>query len=718
MSQTESLLSPDWYRLAFMRPRLRPGVGVSRQRVRNQTWYVLSDPVSGRHHRVNEVAYGLIACCDGRRSLDDVWASRVEVEGEDAPTQGEAIRVFIEAFRANLFVGDVAPDAGAIVKGHTRERQRRQRAAINPFAFPVPLWDPDNWLNRWSAATAWLYSLRAQALIWLLIGLGGVTLLLNLQDITADAAAQLGSGRMLLILWLVFPLIKAIHELSHAFAVKAFGGEVHEIGISLLMLTPVPYVDASASIAFPSRRQRMIVAAAGLAAEALLASLALMVWLVLEPGLAREIALALVLIGGISTVLVNGNPLLRFDGYYILSDALGLPNLAGRSQRFWADLIKRRVLGLTLPPARTWAAGERGWLIAYAPLSWLCRLVLMMVLATALAAGNVALGLAVLVLGLWFVAGRPAYASLSWLFKSEELTGQRARAGAFVAAGLLAGASLMLAVPMPDRSYAPAVVWVPDDALVRAATDGFLTEWLVHDGEAVAAGTVIARLSNATLQAGLDRVEAEIRERQVERVAAFGQDAKQATILADELRRLMAERDRQLERIQGLDVIAGTAGTASIDTKRLRLGQYLNQGELLGQILPAQVTLVRALVSNDDIAAVREIVNTRANAIQVTLASGGPALAATVERAVPRGSVSLPTAALGDKAGGSIRVAAEDPSGQTAREPRFVFDLRLAAPGNARVGTRALATFSYDDASLVELLGRYTRRLLLRHFSA
>lgn len=716
MSQAESLLSPDWYRLAFMRPRLRPGVGVSRQRVRNQIWYVLSDPVSGRHHRVNEVAYGLIACCDGRRTLDDVWASRVEVEGDDAPTQGEAIRVFIEAFRANLFIGDVAPDAGAIIRSHTRDRRRRRRAAINPFAFPVPLWDPDSWLNRWAGVTTWLYGLRAQAVIWSVISIGALILLFNLSDITADAAAQIGSGRMLLILWLVFPLIKAVHELSHAFAVKAFDGEVHEIGISLLMLTPVPYVDASASIAFPSSRQRMIVAAAGVAAEALIATLGLLLWLFLEPGLARQIALAVVLIGGISTVLINGNPLLRFDGYYVLSDALGLPNLAGRSQRYWADLLKRRLLGLKLPPARAWAAGERGWLVVYAPLSWCCRLVLMLVLAMALAAGNAALGLLVLCLGLWFVAGRPVHAMLSWLFKSEELTGQRARAAAFVAAGLLAGASLMLAVPMPDRSHAPAVVWVPDDALVRAGTDGFLEEILVQDGQKVEVGTPVARLSNQTLVADLAKVEAEIRQRQVERGAAFGQDAKRATIVADELRRLTAERERQLQRIAGLVVTASAAGTVSVDARRLRLGQYLSQGELLGQVLPARVSLVRALVSNDDIAAVREIIATRPDAIRVTLASGGPALAATVERAVPKGSATLPTAALGDRAGGSIQVAADDPSGQTAREPRFVFDLRLEGPTDARVGTRALATFSYDDASVVELMGRHARRLLLRHF--
>ncbi|HSW23368.1 MAG TPA: hypothetical protein VLJ62_11420, partial [Burkholderiaceae bacterium] len=112
----ESLLSPDWYRVASMRPRLRDGVRVTRQRVRGETWYVLSDPMTGRHHRFNALAYGLIAGCDGQRTLDDVWAARAAIDGDDAVTQGEAIRIFSQAFGANLFIGDIAPDAVAIVR--------------------------------------------------------------------------------------------------------------------------------------------------------------------------------------------------------------------------------------------------------------------------------------------------------------------------------------------------------------------------------------------------------------------------------------------------------------------------------------------------------------------------------------------------------------------------------------------------------------------------
>jgi len=716
MNAGEPLLSPDWYRVAFMRPRLRPGVAVTRQRVRGQTWYVMSDPVSGRHHRVNDVAYGLIACCDGGRTLDDIWAARVDTLGDDAPTQGEAIRVVIEAFRANLFVGDVAPDATGVVNAHLRDQHRRRRAAINPLAFRLPLWDPDAALAGWAVRLGWLFHAPAQRIVWAVIGLGALLFLMQGGAVLALADGRIATGRMLFILWLVYPLIKGLHELAHALAVKSLGGQVHEIGITLLMLTPVPYVDASASVAFADKRDRMTVAAAGIATEALLAVVALVAWLLLEPGLARDVAFAVVFIGGVSTVLVNGNPLLRFDGYFILCDALELPNLAGRSIRYWQDLLKR-TLRLRLVSARQWAPGERCWLLAYAPLAWLCRTALLVALAAWVAGHSAVLGMLLLLAAGWLAIGKPMWATLTWAFGADELNGQRSRALAAVVAGVAAVSVLTLEVPLPRRSHAPAVVWLPDDALARAGTEGFLAELLVADGAQVEAGAAIARLVNEPLRTEFEVIERKLAVQEVKRATSFGEDAKAAAIANDELERLRAERDGLRSRIGQLTLRAGAPGRVAIDTRRVIPGQFVAQGELLAQVLPAGAPLVRALVSNEDVAAVRELLGERPEAVRVTLAhDGGAAQAAIFERAVPQGTVALPSAALGDHAGGSISLNPDDTSGRTAREPRFQFDLRLGAGVDARIGARALVTFVHEDACLATLLGDFARRSFLRHF--
>ena len=123
----------------------------------------------------------------------------------------------------------------------------------------------------------------------------------------------------LIALWFSYPLVKGLHELGHAFAVKRWGGEVHEIGILFLVFMPVPYVDASAASVFPGKRRRMVVGAAGIAVELFLAAIAIFVWVSVEPGWTRHVAYSVMLVGGVSTLLFNGNPLLRFDGYYVFA---------------------------------------------------------------------------------------------------------------------------------------------------------------------------------------------------------------------------------------------------------------------------------------------------------------------------------------------------------------------------------------------------------------
>ncbi len=710
---TEPLLSQDWYRVAHMRPRLRSGVRVSRQQVRGETWYVLSDPVSGRHHRFNDIAYALIGSCDGQATLDEVWAARVTVDGDNAPSQAEAIRVFSQAFAANLFIGDVAPDAAAIIKAHSRTERKRRRAAVNPLAFRLPLWNPDPFLTAHLHRVAWLFSRGAGVAIALILGLGAMLLALNVDALGAFARRELGTGQMLLIMWLVYPVMKLLHEFAHAFAVKVYGGEVHEMGITLLLLTPIPFVDASASVAFSDKKQRITVAAAGIVVEAVLASFALALWLAFETGVARDLAFAVVFIGALSTLAVNGNPLLRFDGYYVLCDAAELPNLAQRSAQYWQYLLKRRLLNLRHVRFGGRAQGERAWLLGYAPLSLLYRTLLLVLLAVLAAQWSAALGLSLLALAAWPLLIKPAWLSLRWVVGSPELRDQRARAALALMLAVITAGALGVGVPLPQRTHAPGVVWLPDDALVRLATDGFVEQFLRSDGDAVDAGTAIAQLRNEPLHVELARVEALIVRAQVERATRFELDAQRTAAAEDELVRLGAERDRLHERLAGLTVRAAVAGRLVIDPRRVVAGQYVAQGELIAQVLPAGAPLVRALVRNVDIGLVRE--RPGEISVQLSHADGAP-LHAVLDSAVPKASTSLPTPALGDAAGGSIALDSSDASGKTAREPHFQVDLKLPSGAPAHIGARALVTFAHGDASAAELIGRFVRQSFLRHF--
>ncbi len=712
---TPSLLSPHWYRVAYLKPRLKSGVRIARQAVRGQTWYVLTDPVSGRHHRFDALAYGLIAACDGVRTIDDIWAQRVDALGDDAPTQAEAIEVFSQAFAANLLAGDVAPEAGAVMRAQRKRRAQRRRATLNPLAFKLPLWDPDRFVTRHLHWVAWCYGAAMQPLILLAMAAGAALLAWHFDDFSAHAAAHLTQGRTLILMWMAYPLVKLLHELAHAFAVKAFGGEVHEMGISLLLLTPVPYVDASAAAAFERKRARVAVGAAGIVVEWLLASAALALWVLLEPGLLRDAAFAVAFIGGLSTLAFNANPLLRFDGYHVLCDAFELPNLASRSARCWQAALKRLATGRVALSAPAAQGSERAWLWAYAPASWLYRGALTLTLAVAVADWNAWLGLALLALALWWIGLGPLVAALRWALRSSEVYGVRARVAGLAVSALALAVTGATWWPLPHRTHAPGVVWLPDEALVRPGADGFIEAVLVSDGQQVVAGQPLLRLSNEPLRLELQRVSAEWRQQQVEHLAALETDALRAALAADRAAALAAERERLAERVAALEVRAAVAGRVAIDTRRLVVGRWLTQGQVAAHVLTPGAPLVRALVANEDIALVRE----RPGRIGVALASDARTeLTADWQRSVPRATRTLFTPALGAAAGGPIALDPSDPEGRTALEPRFEVELRLPQDAVVPIGARAWVTFLHGDATLAELSARAVRRAFLRHFQA
>ena len=715
MQLREPIQSPMWYRIAALKPTLRVGVRVSRQLVRGQAWYVLNDPLTGRHHRFNEPAYRLLALCNGERSIDEIWAAQAAGDGSDAPTQGQAMQVFRQAHEAHLLAGSVAPDVLAVLQSQQRGRKLRHNAAVNPLSFKLPLWDPDRFLGAHAHRVAALLGAAGpgRGLAWALALVGVITLLLHAGDLAAYGDTRLGSPRLLLLLWLAYPLMKLVHELAHAFTVKLHGGEVHEIGVTLMFLTPVPYVDASASAGFDQARDRIAVAAAGILVELLLAGLALVLWLLLEDGLARDASFAVVVVGGLSTLLVNGNPLLRFDGYFVFCDAAGLPNLGLRSLRWWQVQLQRRWLGTRHARFGPLAPGERAWLIAYAPLAWAYRSALLLGLALLAAGWSAMLGLVLLGLALWLGLARPLMLAGRWIATAPEAAGRRLRAGVAAALPLVAALLIAFVVPLPQRSHAPAVVWLPDDAVVRLAVAGVVEEILVADGQSVSAGAPMARLQNEPLRADLQRVQAQLQRQEVDRAGSFDHDAARAATADENAARLRAEEVRLTTQVEQLIVRAAIDGQVMLRDTPRELGRWLEQGHTLARVLPPGAPIVRALIHNDDI----ELVRAAPGKVRVALATAAPTvLVAQPGRVQPQATSALPTAALGDSAGGTIALDPADARGMTAREPRFQLDLTLPAGVAVPVGTRALVTFTHGSASLARLAARAWRGAFLRHF--
>ncbi len=372
---SSSLFSEQWYRVADTKPRLRAQVKVQRQRWRDQLWYILSDDATGRHHRINDAAYQFIGRCDGRQTVQQVWDVVLEALGDSAPTQDEVIDLLAKLYDSELLQFDRTPEVDVLFLRQSERTFSRQKAMINPLSFRLPLGDPTRWLARLQPLGDILFR---QFVFWLWLGavlLAAIAALSHWDSLQNHATLHLLTPRYLALSWICFPLIKTLHEIGHGLAVRHWSGEVHEFGVSLLVLVPAPYVDATAASAFLGRSERVLVSASGIMVELGLAALAMLVWLNSEAGWIKDTAFVVMLIGSVSTLLFNSNPLLRFDGYYILTDLLDLPNLSSRSTTYWMHLLRKHLLRLHSDTPQI-GHGERKWLLFYAPLSLLYRLLI------------------------------------------------------------------------------------------------------------------------------------------------------------------------------------------------------------------------------------------------------------------------------------------------------------------------------------------------------
>lgn len=719
-----TLLSPLWYRVAELRPRLKPHLKLHRHHYRGQVWFVLHDPGSGRSHRFTPGARLVLNGMDGQHSIAQLWAAAQRRLGEGAPTQDELIGLLGQLHHADLMQCDVTPDAAELFqRGRDQSRAKAKQAFGNPMALKFPLFDPHRLLDVLVPLVRPLWN-RWGLLLWLaLVGSAGTLALMHRAELSANVADRVLAAHNLVLLGLLFPLIKLLHELGHGVAARMRGGEVHEIGVMLLVFMPVPYVDASAASTFRSRWDRAIVGAAGMGVELLLAALAMFVWLLVEPGFVRSLAFNTMLVAGVSTLVFNGNPLLRYDGYYILADLLEMPNLGNRANRYIGHLIERFAFGLHDTDPLATSTAERLWLAFYAIASFAYRMLVAAAIVLFIAGEFFVVGV---VLALWAAVtmiGLPAWRTLALLVKSPRLAPVRTRAYA-VSAGAAALLGLALFVlPAPLRTQAEGVVWLPEQSLVRAGGAGFVSQLLVPPGSSVAAGTPVAALSDPVLDAQLRVAEARAAELQARFDALFVADRAQA----EQLRGLLAQAQGEVaalqERLRRLLLTSPGAGRFLVPQAADLPGRMLRQGELLGHVVdPAQPSanaVVRVVVQQGDIDLVRQ--DTRAVWLKPAW-QPGRSDAARVLREVPAGAAELPSRALTTAGGGQLAADPRDQQGLRTLERSFQFDLTLppdlATPAQGLpYGARVHVRFDHGRMPLGLQWGRALRQLLLSRFA-
>ena len=708
----QSLFSPLWYRVAAQQPYLRREVRVSRQRYRGEIWFVLVNETTHRHYRVTERAFQVIGRCDGVSSVQQIWDTLLGELQDDAPTQDEVIGILSQLDQQGLLGYEGLADVATLLKFRDERVQRKRRGLLNPFAFQVELGNPSPVLRRLDRVGRALFR-TSMLWVWcaaVLLALAAAAL--NWSAIAAHATAHLHTPYYLMLAWAAFPFIKALHELGHGLAVRRWGGEVHSAGLTLFLLTPAPYMDASAAAAFRAPYQRAMVSAVGIMVELAIAAGALLVWLNVQPGVLRDVAFVTMVTASLSTLLFNGNPLLRFDGYYLLCDAVDLPNLATRSRAFWLERLSRLAFGVKGSATIEPAPGERGWLIAYAPLSTAYRLFACALIVLWAGGYSLVLGTAAAAYVLVVFVAKPLVAAARVLI--SEAPGNAGLRGRTIAGVTTAAFVLLIAVvPFPFHTAAHGVVWPPDEAHVRPGVAGFVSEIPVRDGERVAAGEVLLRLEDPVLHATRAELTAEL-ERIRTGVAGAMRDPGRTADFERETVRIEGELQRTEEKIAQLELRAQIGGTLVMPRQQDLPGSFVKQGAPLGYVLNAADTRVRAAVPERDAALVRE----RVQGVAVRLAEDATrTLEAELVADVPASTRELPSAALSERGGGPFVADPSDRNGLKITEPVVLVDVRVPGRELDRIGGRAWLRFEHGAEPLVAQWYRRARQLLLGHFN-
>ncbi|MFK7967455.1 MAG: biotin/lipoyl-binding protein [Burkholderiaceae bacterium] len=676
------LLSMQWYRVATLQPRLAPGVSVQRQQVRGCHWIVLSREDHTGQIRLNEAAWSLIGRCNGDFTLTAIWQWLAQNKPDQTPPQPDLLPILANLIKHRLLICDDWPDLDQRDQDDRDAERQQTWQRLNPLAPRLPLGDPSRIITLLAPIGRAALSPVGGLAVMMLLALALMTVWQHWTTLASDVGSAVLSAQFWMITWCVYPLIKAVHELAHGVVLHHYGGKTNVFGLSLLMFIPAPYVDASEADELSSGRERALVSMAGIVSEVILAAGAIMIWAWLSPGLMKDVLLAVALIGSVSTIMFNANPLIRFDGYYALTDLFGLTNLAERSKLFWRAALQRSVLGM---PSREIVAahGERPWLAVYAPASWMYRLLIMLWLASWLGHYSRVAGLSIIMLALIALIVIPLVRlTLAPVRAGLPLT----RIGIAHTRLALALAGLLVAglTPLPDRTLVQAVAWAPEGTRIRVNQPGVIESVRARDGELVSSGQTLLQLQDPQLEAQIRAQVAHIAGLENE----WHDELSQATAQMTGRRELLTQAHRRLIHLQQnqarLAVNTEQAGRIRLARPAEDLpGRFVTKGELLAYVQTNQPLELRAVLTENQANQLRRHETKHLVARARSANGAGPSFRATVLSLSPDAIDTLPSDALAADANGQIltKMTAADANeprvGKVPLRPTYQLDLEL-----------------------------------------
>ena len=533
--------------------------------------WVIKDPVALKYVRLQPEQYTVLNLLDGKRSLDDI-RELYRKEYPAHPLSLEEIQNLVtDLHRSGLVVSERFNQGAALVERQREERMKKIWNTLkNVLYLRLPGWDPHKALDLLHPLVKWMFSPMG-VLFWCVVVFSSWMLLLSEFETFRQRLPgfqQFFGWPNLMYLWLVLGCAKIIHEFGHGVSCKHFGGECHEMGLMFLVLSPCLYCDVTDSWLLKNKWHRIMIGAAGMYIEVLLAAFAIFGWWFSEPGMFNYLCLNLFFVSTVTTVIFNANPLMRYDGYYMLSDFLEIPNLRPKADKLLKEKFAWYCLGIESRPDPFMPQRGQGWFVLFAVAAnlyrWVVMFAILMFFYTFLKPyGLQSIGVAMMVFSassIVFFMGHSVYKTIT-APRRDPLSKTKITISLLILGGIVAAAMLM---PFP-WSIESALVLEPrgvQHVYVKTPGRAELVDELAWPGKQVRAGELLAVLANPDKEEELVnvRIELKMQEYEIRTQHAIGNFGAERVALEkrETLRKQLADLEDQIRQLELRAPVDGT----------------------------------------------------------------------------------------------------------------------------------------------------------------
>jgi putative peptide zinc metalloprotease protein len=677
--------------------RLRADLVFRPRRADGKLAYLIEHSDLERFFSIGRREHDLACCLNGKRTGRQAYDAYLQNADRQSPegvaktqvlTWQQAERFFQFLFAENLFESiNSQPIRG--------RRIADEKAFIqwNPIGVRILLFNADWIAEKWSSTFLFVFHSISMLIGGIFILWATLTASANLERMIHDSqvVTRPENWIWMSLFWIV---LKAIHESGHALSCKQLGGKVGSAGVHFLLLFPLPFVDVTSSYRFSSKSQRILVASAGMYLELIVAAACVMIWSLDLNSTANWLTIQVIVMASLSTLIFNLNPLMRFDGYYILTDLIQKPNLATNGRQYQRNWLKEKIFGIqNRQHLRSYDSATKiyGWLAT----AWRLLIAISLLIAAANlfhGAGIILAGLAVIT---WYVV--PLARFIRNIFSADTQDRPSYRRIAISTTLLVLILWGMSWTPWPFAARAPGIIDFANQQSIRITSDGFLARIYVSDGDAVEKGTPLISLVNKDLQLQLHslKIDKEIAKLDLRHFQMENRRAERQSELKklESLNEQIAIISRQLDELTIVAPMAGKVLTADLDGY---LGAFIHQGTEVLKIVSESDLQATACVNETDLPSYQSALEQRV----FIEAAGGKRFVAILQTVAPTATRQIIHPSLSARNGGPLNVRSTQTNGRISPPetvpiqselviPRFLVRTGLVETGSTPVSLRS-----------------------------